>query len=235
MIASLVFILALGTAAIQDPAAVRQSETDFARGVALQQTGDYAGAREAYEAALRTVPNRIDALSNLGVIYARLGQYGEAIKRYRQALSIEPKQLEVRLNLGLAFYKTQEFELSVRELSQVVQEQPTNYQARFMRGLCNYQLNKLSEAISDFETVYSAKPDDIATAYALGTAYIAANETAKAAPLVDKVFRQINTAEGPSDCRIFLSGNEADAESNRRVNRRESTRSAFAHTSFSTW
>ena len=86
MFGTLLLTLAIAVAPVQDGDAVRQSESDFARGVALQQKGDLQGAREAYEAALRGVPDRIDALSNLGVIFVRLGQYGEAIKRYNQAL-----------------------------------------------------------------------------------------------------------------------------------------------------
>src|SRR5438128_250089 len=143
MLASVLLALSLSLTCTQDPAAVRQSEADFARGVALQQTGDLQGAREAYEAALRLVPNRVDALSNLGVIFARLGQYGEAIKRYKEALAVDEKQYETRLNLGIAFYKTEEFELSQRELSEIAVAQPDNYQARMLLGVCDDQLNKL--------------------------------------------------------------------------------------------
>src|ERR1700730_9083944 len=112
MLGSLLLILVIAGVPIQDSVAVRQSEADFVRGVALQQQGDLQGAREAYEAALRAVPNRVDALSNLGVIFARLGQYGEAIKRYKEALAVDEKQPDIRLNLGLAFYKTEEFDLA---------------------------------------------------------------------------------------------------------------------------
>ncbi len=96
MFGSLLLMMAIAVTPVQDGAAVRQSEIDFARGVALQQKGDLEGAREAYESSLRGVPNRIDALSNLGVIFVRLGQYGEAIKRYSQALAVDEKQTDIR-------------------------------------------------------------------------------------------------------------------------------------------
>ena len=94
MLGSLLLVLVIAGAPIQDSAAARQSEADFARGVALQQQGDLQHAREAYEAALRSVPNRPDALSNLGVIFARLGQYGEAIKYYKEALAVDEKHAD---------------------------------------------------------------------------------------------------------------------------------------------
>jgi Flp pilus assembly protein TadD len=65
---SLAFLLALATHAQDGGAASsRQSEEEFARGVGLQQKGDLQGAREAYEASLRSMPRRADALTNLGV------------------------------------------------------------------------------------------------------------------------------------------------------------------------
>src|SRR5215218_7813721 len=98
MLTGLSLALLLLLSPVQDGPAVRQSEADFARGVELQQRGDLQGARAAYEAALRAVPNRADALTNLGVIFARLGQYGEAVRSYKAALAAEPGMLQTRLN-----------------------------------------------------------------------------------------------------------------------------------------
>src|SRR5262247_4569725 len=100
MFACFVFLLTLWFAPTQEREIVRQSEEQFARGVELQQKGDLEGARAAYEAALKLIPRRIDALSNLGVIFAKWGQYDQAIIRYRQALAIDPKEHSIRLNLG---------------------------------------------------------------------------------------------------------------------------------------
>src|SRR5205085_5054570 len=126
MLASLILTLALWLTPAQDGAAVRQSEADFARGVALQQQGDLEGARAAYEAALKSVPRRFDALSNLGVVYARLGRYEQAIKCYRAALAVEPQQWAVRLNLGIAYYQTEQFAAAAEELARVTGAQTDN-------------------------------------------------------------------------------------------------------------
>src|SRR3712207_124928 len=109
MLTGLSLALLLAFAPVQDGAAVRQSEADFARGVELQQRGDLEGARAAYEAALRSLPRRADALTNLGVVFARLGRYGEAVKSYRAALAVDPLMVETRLNLGIVHFKTEEF------------------------------------------------------------------------------------------------------------------------------
>src|SRR4029450_11917189 len=100
MFAFLLVLLTLWFAPAQEREIVRQSEEHFARGVELQQKGDLEGARAAYEAALKLIPRRIDALSNLGVIFAKQGQYDQAIIRYRQALANDAEENTTRAKLG---------------------------------------------------------------------------------------------------------------------------------------
>src|SRR5262249_3896877 len=119
MFACLVLLLTLWFAPVQEREIVRQSEEHFARGVELQQNGDLEGARAAYEAALKLIPRRIDALSNLGVVFAKLGQYDQAIIRYREALAIDSKEHSIRLNLGIAHYQTEHYRQALVEFDQV--------------------------------------------------------------------------------------------------------------------
>jgi len=51
----------------------------FARAMELQQAGDMLGAIDTYKAALTIIPDRADALSNLGAAYVRLGEFDDAI------------------------------------------------------------------------------------------------------------------------------------------------------------
>jgi Tfp pilus assembly protein PilF len=74
----------------QTPEVVREADSFFQRGVERQQLGDAAGAQQFYEQVLRLMPKRLDALSNLGVVYARQGMHDKAIVRYREALAIAP-------------------------------------------------------------------------------------------------------------------------------------------------
>jgi len=195
MLAVIFLTFALVVIPLQDREVVRQSEEYFARGVEQQQKGDLAGAREAYEAALKLIPRRIDALSNLGVVYAKLGQYEPAIKNYRAALAIDPKEHDIRLNLGIAYFQIEQYEPASAELQQVIKAKPEHIQARFLNGLCLFQVGKLKESIAEFEPLYRAEPDNIAIAYALANAYIQDEQIGKGQVLVDKVFKNINSAE----------------------------------------
>src|ERR671932_19196 len=100
---SLAFMLALTT--VQDGAAVRQSEADFARGVELQQRGDLEGARAAYEAALRGLPDRADALSNLGIAYFKTEEFEQAAAELARVAAAQPSNYQARLLLGLSYFQ----------------------------------------------------------------------------------------------------------------------------------
>ena len=193
--AQALIILLLALTPVQDGQVVRQSEAHFSRAVELQQKGDLQGAREAYEASLKLIPRRSDALSNLGIIHAKLGQYEKAISSYKTALEIDPAENITRLNLGIAYYQTEHFIEAQTEFQQVVKAQPENFQARFLNGMCLFYAGKFNPAIVEFEKVYAVQPENISVAYALANAYIQNEQIDKGQLLIDKVFRNLNSAE----------------------------------------
>ncbi len=159
----------------------------FARGVQLQQKGDLEGARQAYEAALKLAPTRVDILSNLGLVYSMLGQAERAVSCFRKALEIEPQQYAVRVNLGVAYMRAEEYAPAQREFESVVEAQPSNLVARNLLGLCLLKLNHLPEGIAELEVVRQANPRDSGLTDTLASAYIKTNQLDKAEPLVSEL------------------------------------------------
>src|SRR4051812_35232257 len=88
---AVLLILSVVRAQTADP-----GQAEYVRGVGLQQRGDLAGARDAYEAALKVAPRRVDVMSNLGLVYGQLGQYDLAIRTFQKALTLDPGQPVVR-------------------------------------------------------------------------------------------------------------------------------------------
>jgi Flp pilus assembly protein TadD len=68
--------------------------------VALDRSGDRAGAAESFEALIHLDPNDITALDYLGWAALRRGKPDEAEARFRRALEVQPKELEARRGLG---------------------------------------------------------------------------------------------------------------------------------------
>src|SRR5688572_33101956 len=72
-----------------------------ADGVYLFQRGDYAAARESFQAALSLEPEDPTLHYNLGECFDRLGQTARAEERYRQCLGLTPNHAECRHALAV--------------------------------------------------------------------------------------------------------------------------------------
>jgi len=181
--------VAAGTMSSAQSVATRAQEA-YARGLERQQQGDLAGARQAYEAALKLAPRRVDVLSNLGLVYSQLGEPELGIKCFRTALEIRPQQPILHFNLGVAYMRAQQFELAQGELAKVVQAQPANLAAHNLLGLCLLKLGRLGEGVTELEAVRRANPQDLDVAYTLASAYIKMNQLDSAEPIVRELESQ---------------------------------------------
>jgi tetratricopeptide (TPR) repeat protein len=173
----------------------RKSDEQFARGVRLQQARDLAGARSAYEAALKLSPRRIDALSNLGLVYGGLRQYDRAVRTLETARDVDPKQPTVLFNLGLAYLQAGQNENARRTLSLLAGLPGSNYLARHYLGVALLKLNRIPEGIVELEAVASAHPEDLEAVYTLTSACITNKQLDKAQQLVETVISRHDTAE----------------------------------------
>lgn len=172
-----------------------ESDEQFARGVRLQQAGDLAGARGAYEAALKLSPRRIDALSNLGLVYGGLRQYDRAVKTLETAREIDPRQPTVLFNLGLAYLQTGQNDNARRTLTLLAGLPGSNYLARHYLGVSLLKLSRIPEGIAELEAVASTHPEDLDAVYTLASACIRSRQLDKARRLIDTVISRQDTAE----------------------------------------
>src|SRR6266481_552482 len=69
-----------------------QSHPRYLLAVALDRSGDRAGATESFEALLHLDPNNITAIDYLGWAALRDGKPGEAEARFRRAVEVQPKE-----------------------------------------------------------------------------------------------------------------------------------------------
>jgi tetratricopeptide (TPR) repeat protein len=171
------------------------AEESFARGVQLHEAGDILGAIESYKDALAKDPGRIDARSNLAAAYVRLGRYPDAIDEYRQALKSDPASTTVRFNLALALYKAARIPEAADELQQVTSADPANRNALLLLADCHLQMGGDRKAIELLSPLEGSLGDDRLFAYLLGTALIRQNELQRGQALVDRLFRDGDSAE----------------------------------------
>lgn len=84
------------------------------------EKGDFDGAATKYDAILKTEPNNIFALSNLGVIRFRQERLGEAETLLNKALDIDPTDAFSRSVLGIIYYKQGSYDEAISELTRSI-------------------------------------------------------------------------------------------------------------------
>ena len=84
--------------ALSDPAN-RQILVDL--GNAYFDTGSYAKAIQAYEAALALNTNDASVLTDCGVMYRAVGQYEKALEKFAKAREVEPGHAFAMFNTGV--------------------------------------------------------------------------------------------------------------------------------------
>jgi tetratricopeptide (TPR) repeat protein len=164
--------------------------------VTLHQAGDVIGAIDWYQRALKLTPWRLDARSNLGAAYARLGRFDDAVAQYKSALETDPGQAGIRFNLGLALYKTGSLEEAAAEFREVLERDASQRAALLLLADCELQLGDDAAVVALLQPHEAELLDDHLFAYLLGTALIQTNDLERGQAVIDRLFRDGESAEG---------------------------------------
>jgi tetratricopeptide (TPR) repeat protein len=164
--------------------------------VALHQAGDVIGAIDAYEQALKLLPWRLDARSNLGAALVKLGRFEAAVEQYRKALETDPGQLTIRFNLGLALYKSGRLDEAAAEFQQVLDRDPGQQSALLLLADCALQAGNDARVVELLSPREAELGSERLFSYLLGTALIRQNETRRGQAVIDRLFSGGETAEG---------------------------------------
>src|SRR5882724_7979558 len=79
-----------------------QSRPRFLLGIALERSGDLAGAAESYEAAAHLNPSDTEVQTHLGEMYLQLKRSADAEKRFRAVLESQPNSALALRGLALS-------------------------------------------------------------------------------------------------------------------------------------
>ena len=84
-------------------------------GLALQEhkKKNFLSAEKFYKQILKTYPNEVSTLNNLGTVLKELKKNKEAIFYYEKALLVKPQDIITNYNLGLIFASLEEFQKSI--------------------------------------------------------------------------------------------------------------------------
>lgn len=164
----------------------------YERGGELLRAGKLLEAEQAYRSHLRTHPNHVEALANLGSVLSRREQYAAAIAQYRKALALRPGLAPLHLNLGLAHFKMRDWALAVTAFDAFLKAQPGHRQSMQLRALSLLELENYPAAAAAFEMIL---PGDSSIQLGLATAYLRSDRVADAQKILGPLLEQGNSPE----------------------------------------
>jgi tetratricopeptide (TPR) repeat protein len=115
------------------PEDVHYREASFLLGLALFQSGDFAGAQKAFQTVAEAVPLS-EVYNNLGAAQNRL-HLPQAIDSFRKALEGDPNDPVYLFNLGYALWKKGDFQAAAERFRAVLDRQPDDEWATLMLGM----------------------------------------------------------------------------------------------------
>jgi tetratricopeptide (TPR) repeat protein len=156
------------------------SQVAFEKAVAALAGRDYAAAEHGFQTVLRTKPNHVGALGNLGVVYSRTHRYAKAIEVYQRALRLGPGDAGLLLNLGLAYSKQEQYDKALPLFSEIVAADPGNRQARELMATCQIYAGHPEAAAPQLELLRVGGTSEAGVLYLLGIAYTRLKQPEKA-------------------------------------------------------
>src|SRR4051812_21357157 len=174
-----------------------QRDTDdlVRRAVQLQQTGDFAGAADAYRAVLKARPDDLATHVNLGVALVHLDQFDAAISEYETAEKLLPGDPRIELNLALAYQKSGRIREAVRRFEILHKAVPEDKQITALLADGHLQLGEDDRTIELLQPLEARNPEDLGVAYMLGMALLHRQRIDDGQALLDRILRNGDTAE----------------------------------------
>ncbi len=158
-------------AVLAGAAAGQSYEELYSQASAMSARGDYRGAIEKFQAALRLRPASPEALSNLGVMYHMAGRYADAVETMNRVLKSAPGLFPARLILGLDLVHLERFPEAVQHLRIATEANPQSQEAQYGLAAAYVGANRLQEAADVYEARTRAAGGEADAWYGLGLCY----------------------------------------------------------------
>jgi Flp pilus assembly protein TadD len=133
--------------------------------------GDYASARDFYQAAVEKNPNDAEAHNNLAQALERLGRVDDAVTHFERAASLVPDKWAYRFNLAHALSAGERWDRAVAEYRQAVKLFPADYATQYNLALALYKKGDAAAAVPEFEKAIALAPNEPSFHFSLGMTY----------------------------------------------------------------
>lgn len=128
-------------------------------GMAFQQKGDLARARDCFEQALRIDQNLPDAWYNLGLVEANSGHPREALAAMEKARELGMENAALFNDLGVIYSESGDMTEAERSVRRALELAPNDTDAVYNLGMLWLRQGRNADALSMAESVLVSSPD----------------------------------------------------------------------------
>lgn len=149
-----------------NPAAEASSHVNL--GLVLDGKGDLKGAEAEYRAALRAVPNDLNARNNLAGVMQRTDRVAEAVAIYEDILKTHADYTAAWVNLGICRLRMDDTDAAVTAFDRALTREPGNIRALVNRGHAELRRKESIKAERDFKRAIELSPGEANAHFGLG-------------------------------------------------------------------
>ena len=151
-------------------------ETETARqmfevGVGQFERGDYLGAQQNFEAALRLTPERPTLLNNLAACLLQTGDSKRALDLSRRAAEVAPDNADAWVNIAASLCADKKFAQAREAAKRAIALNPRDSDAWYHVGYCCFALGEAENALRAYEKSLEKNPVLIKSVFGLGTIF----------------------------------------------------------------
>jgi len=129
------------------------------KGWALENSGDYLGALNAFTRAIKLDPTNAEAYSERGVIYADyIGKDRQALADFNRAIELDPKLAIAYNNRGIIYRRSGQLFEALRDCNRAIKIDSQLAVAFNTRGIIYAELGNYPQALKDFNRAIQLKP-----------------------------------------------------------------------------
>jgi protein O-GlcNAc transferase len=161
----------------------------FARAHVLQQQGQSASARQAYQEILDARPDHADALIAMGVLAAQSQDLAQAIQFFDRAIAADPGSLGAHCNRGIALRQMQQPQAALASFDRALTVDPQSWIALYSRAEIYSDLGRIEDAIADYGNAVAINAGFLPAAYKRGFLLQRSARLAEAVTSYDQVLR----------------------------------------------
>ncbi|MGB6294643.1 MAG: tetratricopeptide repeat protein [Rivularia sp. (in: cyanobacteria)] len=129
------------------------------KGYNLLKKGWVDDAIKAFQQALRSNPQSLQAKLGLAIAYNRAGQIEDAFQAYQEVLAQDPSnQAALKIVGMMGTYRPEWNKPGIKALNTLLELNPEDVQSRYYRALLFSYQGRFSESVADFEIVLANNP-----------------------------------------------------------------------------